>query len=115
MNKSKQGVWIVDEPPGSLPRIMIEVSGKPTLAVTDRVFNGFARLIVDAVNAYEEPQQSATEENYTDRLEVIATELNEYAYGRDANGERYPEWDEVAMAFYALERALKRMRQKGGT
>lgn len=110
--KDKQGIWVVDEAPGSLPRILVEVGGKPTLSVTDRVFNGFERLIVDAVNAYEEPERPATEESYADRLAAIAAELNKYAYGKDATGERYPEWDEAATAFYALERALKRIQQK---
>ena len=52
MSEWKRGKWVVSESPDRLPRIVVEVEGEPTLMVSDRVFNGFASLIVAAVNAY---------------------------------------------------------------
>ena len=52
MSEWRRGKWVVSESPDRLPRIVVEVEGEPTLMVSDRVFNGFAQLIVDAVNAY---------------------------------------------------------------
>lgn len=57
MNKPKQGKWQVSEAAGSLPRIVVEVEGELTLMVSDRVFNGFAPLIVEAVNAHEDVEK----------------------------------------------------------
>jgi hypothetical protein len=52
------------------------------------------------------------DEDLAVRLKAIATELYHYAFGRDKTGERYPEWEESAMAFMALDRAVERLQQR---
>ena len=46
------------------------------------------------------------------RLIEINQELAHYAYGKMPNGERYAQWDEIALAFGAIERALERCNLK---
>lgn len=50
-------------------------------------------------------------DNLADRLEIIAVELGHYAYGNNEIGYRYPEWEEIATAFGALERVIRRLRR----
>ena len=72
--------------------------------------------IRQAALAHEAPEPAAMwkpedGESLMERLDCIATELNHYAYGKDkATSERYPEWEEIAMAFGALERVVERLR-----
>lgn len=41
------------------------------------------------------------------RLDIIAAELNHYAYGKGHNGYRYIGWEEIAVAAGALQRAIE--------
>lgn len=69
------------------------------------------RRIARLRNVYATSQLSidSNRDGLRERLDVIATELNEYAYGKTGDGSRYPEWEEIAVAFGALERAAQRM------
>ena len=46
---------------------------------------------------------------YRNRLGWISAELNDYAYGKDGDGERFSEWEEIATAYAAIERAIERL------
>ncbi len=48
------------------------------------------------------------EQDFRFRLEEIKNELSNYAYGKQLDGERFPEWNEIAAAYAALDRVITR-------
>lgn len=64
------------------------------------------RAMRDFIENVRVPIQEGGE--FWNRIEEIKNELSFYAYGKMADGERFPEWDEVASAYAALNRVIER-------